>query len=137
MTNNDMISRKAVEEMIKAEMPERGMWEIGGNAGDIEKQTVCEVCVDLLQSLNELPSVTPKSSEDMPCITPEEMQKCKDIVKKYTPKQQRDDAISRQYLLDNCVVDKVTMPYVPVSKIENEYNFNATWWNASYQKGGK
>ena len=29
-----------------------------------------------------------------------------------------DDAISRQYLLD-CVVDKVTMPYVPVSKIEN------------------
>ena len=64
-------------------------------------------------------SVTQKSSEDMPCITPEEMQKCKDIVKKYTPKQQRDDAISRQYLLDNCVVDKVTMPYVPVSKIEN------------------
>lgn len=29
------------------------------------------------------------------------------------------DCISRQYLLDNCVVDKVTMPYVPVSKIEN------------------
>lgn len=30
-----------------------------------------------------------------------------------------EDCISRQYLLDNCVVDKVTMPYVPVSKIEN------------------
>lgn len=30
-----------------------------------------------------------------------------------------EDAISRQYLLDNCVVDKVTMPYVPVRKIEN------------------
>ncbi len=30
-----------------------------------------------------------------------------------------DDCISRQYLLDNCVVDKVTMPYVPVNKIEN------------------
>ena len=29
------------------------------------------------------------------------------------------DCISRQYLLDNCVVDKVTMPYVPVCKIEN------------------
>ena len=29
-----------------------------------------------------------------------------------------DDAISRQYLLDNCVVDKVTMPYVPVNKIK-------------------
>lgn len=32
---------------------------------------------------------------------------------------QNEDCISRQYLLDNCVVDKVTMPYVPVSKIEN------------------
>jgi hypothetical protein len=21
--------------------------------------------------------------------------------------------------------------------VNNEYNFNATWWNASYQKGGK
>lgn len=30
-----------------------------------------------------------------------------------------EDCISRQYLLNNCVVDKVTMPYVPVSKIEN------------------
>ncbi len=30
-----------------------------------------------------------------------------------------NDCISRQYLLDNCVVDKVTMPYVPVNKIEN------------------
>jgi hypothetical protein len=30
-----------------------------------------------------------------------------------------EDCISRQYLLDNCVVDKVTMPYVPVSKIKN------------------
>ncbi len=29
------------------------------------------------------------------------------------------DCISRQYLLDSCVVDKVTMPYVPISKIEN------------------
>lgn len=28
------------------------------------------------------------------------------------------DCISRKYLLD-CVVDKVTMPYVPISKIEN------------------
>ena len=30
-----------------------------------------------------------------------------------------EDCVSRQYLLDNCVVDKVTMPYVPVSKIKN------------------
>ena len=59
----DAISREAVEEMIKAEMPERGAWEIGGNKGDVEKQTVCEVCVDLLQSLNELPSVTQKSGK--------------------------------------------------------------------------
>ena len=29
------------------------------------------------------------------------------------------DTISRQYLLDNCVVDKVTMPFVPVIKIKN------------------
>lgn len=58
----DCISRQAVEEMIKAEMPERGMWEI---EGDKEKETVCEVCVDLMQKLSELPSVTPKAeSED-------------------------------------------------------------------------
>ncbi len=30
-----------------------------------------------------------------------------------------EDCISRQYLLDNCIVDKATMPYVPISKIEN------------------
>lgn len=29
------------------------------------------------------------------------------------------DAISRQYLLENCVVDKVTMPFVPVIKIKS------------------
>ena len=52
----DAISRQAVEEMIKAEMPERGMWEI---EGDKEKETVCEVCVDLIQKLSELPPVTP------------------------------------------------------------------------------
>lgn len=34
-------------------------------------------------------------------------------------REQDGDCISRQYLLDNYVVDKVTMPYVPVSKIEN------------------
>lgn len=50
----DFISRQAVEEMIKAEMPERGMWEI---EGDKEKETVCVVCVDLMQKLSELPSV--------------------------------------------------------------------------------
>lgn len=53
----DCISREAVEEMIKAEMPERGMWEI---EGDKEKETVCEVCVDLMQKLSDLPSVSPK-----------------------------------------------------------------------------
>ena len=36
-----------------------------------------------------------------------------------TELEPREDCISRRYLLDNCVVDKVTMPYVPVSKIEN------------------
>ena len=43
--------------------------------------------------------------ENMPCITPEEMQKCKDIVKKYTPKQKPcEDAVSRQAVLEqiNC-----------------------------------
>lgn len=29
------------------------------------------------------------------------------------------DVISRQYLLDNCVVDKITMPFVPVIKIKS------------------
>lgn len=54
---DDAISRQAVEEMIKAEMPERGMWEIDG---DKEKETVCEVCVDLMQKLSKLPPVTPQ-----------------------------------------------------------------------------
>lgn len=52
--SEDCISRQAVEEMIKAEIPERGMWEI---EGDREKETVCEVCVDLMQKLSELPPV--------------------------------------------------------------------------------
>ena len=56
----DVISRQAVEEMIKAEMPERGMWEI---EGDKEKETVCEVCVDLMQKLSELPPVTPTDKD--------------------------------------------------------------------------
>jgi len=51
----DAISRQAVEEMIKAEMPERGTWMI---EGDTEKDTVCEVCADLIQKLSALPSVT-------------------------------------------------------------------------------
>ena len=29
-----------------------------------------------------------------------------------------EDAISRQYLLDNCVVDMVTFPYVPINRIQ-------------------
>ena len=53
----DCISRQSVEEMIKTEMPERGMWEI---EGDKEKETVCEVCVDLMQKLSDLPPVTPQ-----------------------------------------------------------------------------
>lgn len=59
----DCISRQAVEEMIKAEFPERGMWEI---EGDTEKETVCEVCVDLMQKLSELPSVTPQPTRWIP-----------------------------------------------------------------------
>ena len=55
--NEDMISRQAVEEMIKAEMPERGMWEI---EGDKEKETVCEVCVDLIQKLSDLQPINPQ-----------------------------------------------------------------------------
>lgn len=52
---DDCISRQSVEEMIKAEMPERDMWEI---EGDKEKETVCEVCVDLMQKLSDLPPIT-------------------------------------------------------------------------------
>lgn len=52
---SNAISRQAVEEMIKAEMPERGMWEI---EGDKEKETVCEICVVLMQKLSDMPPVT-------------------------------------------------------------------------------
>lgn len=54
---DDCISRQAVEKMIKAEMPERGMWEI---EGDTAKETVCEVCVDLIQELYKLPPAIPQ-----------------------------------------------------------------------------
>jgi hypothetical protein len=55
----------------------------------------------LIRVIEQLPPVTPKSSEDMPCITPEEMQKCKDIVKKYTPKQKPcTDAVSREAVIE-------------------------------------
>lgn len=43
--------------MIKAEMPERGMWEI---EGDEIKDTVCEVCADLMQKLSDLQPVKPQ-----------------------------------------------------------------------------
>ena len=50
------------------------------------------------------------------------------------------DAISRQYLLDNCVVDKVTMPYVPVGKIKNAPPVTAKQktghWNRVTDKAG-
>ena len=38
-----------------------------------------------------------KGIEDMPCVTEEEMQKCKDIIKKYTPNETK---AKRCYLLD-------------------------------------
>ena len=53
----DLISRQAVEEMIKSELPERGMWEI---YGDKVNEAVCEVCIDLMQKLSDLPPVTPQ-----------------------------------------------------------------------------
>ena len=57
------------------------MWNCRG------KHTTSIDKVKMEQIIRDELSVTQKSSEDMPCITPEEMQKCKDIVKKYTPKQ--------------------------------------------------
>lgn len=51
-------------------------------------------------ALEQQPSDT-VSRDDFEPITSEEMQKCKDIVKKYTPKQEPcEDAISRQRVLD-------------------------------------
>ena len=42
-----------------------------------------------------------------------------EIIVKALEQEPCGDVISRQYLLDNCIVDKVTMPYVPVNKIKN------------------
>ena len=48
---------------------------------------------DFATALKKIKDYEQKSIEDMPCVTPEEMQKYKDIVKKYTPKQEPcDDA---------------------------------------------
>lgn len=49
----DVVSRKAVEDMLKNGFPARGMWEI---EGDVVKQTVCDVLVDALMDLGKLPS---------------------------------------------------------------------------------
>ena len=88
----DCVSRQAVEEMIKAEMPERGMWEIDG---DKEKETVCEVCVDLMQKLSELQPVMAK-----PC----------------------DDAISRQIISDyvESHIQEINTGYGDLNKHTNE-----------------
>ena len=56
-------------------------------------------------------------NKDRVHITVEELQKLIEAIKTLE-QESSGDAISRQYLLDNCVVDKVTMPYVPVSKIQ-------------------
>lgn len=53
----DAVSRKAVEEMLKNGLPQRGMWEI---EGDVVKQTVCETLADALMDLEKLPSVQPE-----------------------------------------------------------------------------
>ena len=49
----------------------------------------------------------------------EKIREAKRMAIKALKQEPCEDVISREYLLDNCVVDKVTMPYVPVSKIEN------------------
>jgi len=36
----------------------------------------------------------------------------------YKLQQLSDDCISRRYLLNNCVVDMVTFPYVPINRIQ-------------------
>lgn len=45
--------------------------------------------------------------------------KALDMAIKALEQEPCEDAISRQYLLDNCVMDKVTMPYVPVCRIKD------------------
>lgn len=58
--------------------------------------------------------------DDMPCITHEELQKCKDIVKKYTPKQEPcDDAVSRQAILDKLNEWEWQELYLPIHFKEN------------------
>lgn len=42
---------EAIEKKVKELSPERGMWEIGG---DIAKETVCEMIVDVLEILHNI-----------------------------------------------------------------------------------
>jgi hypothetical protein len=67
------------------------------------EQEPCDKCVystkDGYCQYDDITETIPplKPCDEFESITPEEMQKCKDIVKKYTPKQEPcDDAISRE-----------------------------------------
>ena len=64
---------------------------------EIIKQDIpCEHDTDLIEALDvAIKALEQQPCEDMPCISAEEMQKCKDIVKKYTSKQYLSDTVSR------------------------------------------
>lgn len=53
------------------------------------KEPILEAYKLAIKALEQQPT------EDMPCVSREEMQKCKDIIKKYTPKQQPPDTVGR------------------------------------------
>ena len=96
-----------VEEILKALEPEP--------CGDtISRQAVLKIYNEWFNSCNIADKKeSPKAKINaLPAVKPVD-----NAVDKI--RTEAEDCISRKYLLDNCVVDKVTMPYVPVSKIEN------------------
>lgn len=65
---------------------------------DVDAETKCKMISNILTAK---PHYFELDRDEFEPITSEEMQKCRDIVKKYTPKQQPcDDAVSRQEVLD-------------------------------------
>lgn len=86
-----------VEEIIKAleQQPSRDIKEIAEIMKcDVDAETKCKMISNILIAK---PHYFELDHDEFEPIKPEEMQKCKDIVKKYTPKQQPcDDATIRK-----------------------------------------
>ena len=85
----------------KGELTEKDIDRIFKALEQEQKVTTTSTDEPMVMQYPQVDGITPtvvkaeqEPTDNMPCITPEEMQKCKDIVKKYTPKQKPIEKIT-------------------------------------------